>query len=170
MNPLSKIIPRFSNLGKREKLILGMGILMGLLLLYYFLIYAPLSMAVETKRGELKSKKADLIKKESLIKNIPAREREKEELSEAFSGLKKRFLFEEQISEFLKELGKMTRRFKFDSASTNPQRMVDQEGYKEQTIRIDSIKSDYHSLAKFLNTLENLPTLITVNSVQISLH
>ena len=168
MDPLSKIISRFSNLNKRNKLILGIGILAGILFLYYLLIYAPLSRALETKRGDIKKKEDDLVKKERLIKNRPKREKDKEKLGEVLSELKKRFLFEEQIPEFLKELGERTRQFELDSSPPNPQRMLDQEGYKEQPIRIGSIKSNYHTLAKFLNTLENLPILITVNNVQIS--
>jgi Tfp pilus assembly protein PilO len=168
MNPLSKIISRFSNLNKRQKLVLGIGILVGFLFLYYLLLYAPLGRTLETKKGDLKRKKDDLARQQRLIENTPKREKQKEDYGKALAELKKGFLLEEQIPEFLKELGEITRQFQFDSSPPNPQRMLDQEGYKEQNIRIDSIKSDYHTLAGFLNTLENLPTLITVNNVQVS--
>ena len=168
MNPLSKISSRISEMSKRGKITFAALILIAVVLLYYFLVFAPLTRALAEATEELEKKKGDLASQGRLIESVPRRQEDKEKLTGIFSEVRKKFLIEEQIPEFLKQLEKRTNKLGLDSSPPNPQRLLEQEGYNEQPIRIDGIKSDYHTLARFLNELENLPTLVNVNTVTIS--
>jgi Tfp pilus assembly protein PilO len=139
-------------IGTKGRLLAGIGVFLGLLAVFYFLLYVP-------RVAYRESLRAQISRESTRLSQLLGRYRELEQLQAQHESLKNRVYqmekaFKQDQATFLRELGRKGKLYGIDYMNIVPLESTEAEFYARTPVSID-LNCNYHSLGVLLSDMAN---------------
>ena len=149
------------NISERERWLLFVTVLIAVFFVFYYFLYIPKSHEVSSLRQELSGKLLELQTDEQKVKLLESLE------IAPVEKLRSHKTKEEQTLEALKYVSQAISRLNLDLISIRPRTEVVDVGAAKAIFFDINFIGYYNDIYRFMQTLENLPILILVDSMEM---
>ncbi len=158
---------KYIPLNKNIKIAIAAGVIIGLLALFYFVIYSPKQEEIDKLTTTQKSLKSDVDKAEQAASNLPHHKEELAIAQKKFEEISVILPKEQEIPDLLRNISDLGKRAGLDFVSFKPGKEVPKDFYAEIPISIQLL-GPYHNIGYFLGKVSMMERLVTVDNIKMS--
>ncbi len=134
----------------RGRIGIGIGISLGIILFFYIGGYNPQAKLIKKIRKEIAKENLNISQMKTSLKEYKELKEECEAMSARLVSLENRFIGEEEIFSFFRELGLRAKTYGIEYIEIVPEKVISGEYYDQIPVKIQ-LYSAYHTLGMFLS-------------------
>ncbi len=151
---------------KREKILIVLITIILPLFIYYKFYYIPTTKKINLIKEDIKKIELELAKLESFVKREKIIETEVERRKKFLEEIKNILPTEKEIPQLLKTVSELARKHKLEILKFTPYQEEKRDYYNIIPFEIE-FKGYFYDIIKFLNEVENLSRLVTLNNIEV---
>ena len=151
---------------KREKILIVLITIILPLFIYYKFYYIPTTKKINLIKEDIKKIELEVAKLESFAKREKVIETEVERRKKYLEEIKNILPTEKEIPQLLKTVSELARKHKLEILKFTPYQEEKRDYYNIIPFEIE-FKGYFYDIIKFLNEVENLSRLVTLNNIEI---
>jgi len=151
---------------KREKILIILITIVVPLFLYYKFYYLPSKAKINHIKEDIKKLELEIAKLESFVKREKIIESEVEKRKKFLDEIKSILPTEKEIPQLLKNVSELAKKHKLEILRFTPRQEERKDYYNIIPFDME-LKGYFYDIIKFLNEVESLPRLVTLNNIEV---
>lgn len=157
----------WNNLKSREKNLLVIGLILVLVVGFYYWIYQPQINKLANIEKEIKQDKQDLKVKSTMLQKKERLEKKYQILLNELKERHKKFLTSEEKTRLIMDLSDMASEVNVNLISTNPGQVTEKNIYLQFPVKV-KLEGKYNDIINFMKRIENLQYLVQIRNLNVS--
>ena len=163
---MKELLDRILNLPQKQKLGIMAGLIVALLLLDYFLLYAPRSDEISKLAQEIENNRNERDKKKKEVANIPKLKEQMRQLDGMLKEAVAQLPDRKEIPDLLGSISNKVKESGLDILLFRPRAENVQEFYAEIPVDI-VVRGGFHNVVTFFDEVGRLSRLVNINNIEL---
>lgn len=151
---------------RREKILIILVTIVVPLFLYYKFYYLPSKAKINHIKEDIKKLELEIAKLESFVKREKIIESEVEKRKKFLDEIKSILPTEREIPQLLKNVSELAKKHNLEILRFTPRQEERKDYYNIIPFDME-LKGYFYDIIKFLNEVESLPRLVTLNNIEV---
>ena len=164
---MQDFLDRFNKVPNYLKAVFLGGIMIAMVLLYFFFGYIPKQDTIKAKQDQLSKLEVDLAEKKAIADNLPKFQEEVARLDEELQKQLKKLPNQAEIPKILRTISNLGKKVGLEFSLFQPGGDIARDFYAEVPLKI-VVQGNYHQVALFFDKVSQLDRIVNVKDISLT--